>query len=199
MFRCIYALLFLISSYSVASVSLIPTAGFNLDTPKLQGSSGVIASNGTVMLAGGIGINIGLYKALEFEFGGYYSPRKYSYTTSLGAETDELTSVVVPVLLRLRLSRFLSIGAGAFSGIGVGKVKASTSTTSVEYTYNEAQVHDLNYGVAGSFAIELPISKTLAFTIDGRYLYGLQDLLRATTQKLETRELQVLWGFRIIL
>lgn len=85
----------------------------------------------------------------------------------------------LPVLFRLHLGPYFSIGAGGY----FAKLEDKSNKENVDY------------GGLGSAAIYIPMSASASFTIDGRYHFGAKNLTHNATGY-KYKDMQFLAGFR---
>lgn len=168
-------------------------------TPKLEGNGTSVTSQSKSAIAGGLGVGFGLAKILDLETGIYYIQSKFSYDSSVGELIEQLDALSLPLLFRFRFSRYFSLGLGGFVSMASGKVKTTFGGATYETAYDLAGLEDINYGALGSVTLELPLSHSVSFLVDGRYLLGLRNLMKDTSTKLETKNLLLMGGFRWII
>lgn len=132
---------------------------------------------------------------LGIELGALYVLKKYG--DSVGTELT-YPYFQVPLVFRLHLGRYVSVGAGGYYAMGVGDVKSKLSGSTVELSssYDAAGFKKSDYGVTGSFALHLPLGMMTSLLIDGRYNYGLANVLKTApaNTNYKWREMQGLIG-----
>lgn len=191
--------LFILSQSLFAGVSLIPAGGIGLLTPKYEVSGTALTPAGKIGITAGLGLGIPLYKALEFEIGAYYAQRKYEIGISGITITQEFPMLLAPALFRIRPGRYFSIGFGGYFATKAGKIKTTALSITTESEWDAAGAEDMDYGLMGSITFEIPLGKSAYFVIDGRYLFGLQDVAKASDVKLNLSDIEALGGFRFVL
>jgi hypothetical protein len=142
---------------------------------------------------GGLGLSFPLSMRAALEVDGIYLGRKFS-TTGSTVDTS-LTYLQIPVLARLHLSRFLSLGVGGYYATALGDVKSSTGETA---TYESIGYSKTDYGLVGALGLNAPLGHATSLFAEGRYAFGLKDVDLDTTDthRLKWRDIQVLVGLR---
>jgi len=110
---------------------------------------------------------------MGLELGALYDPRKIATSPA-----QTWTYIEVPVLLRFHMGRAFSLGVGGYYAFMMGDIKRPSGGN---LTAAAAGVKTSDYGVVGSAAFMIPMGKSAAFRIDGRYLAGAQSVNTAAT------------------
>jgi hypothetical protein len=170
-----FALLSGASAQAQTNLSLVADGNFAQDVDSGGGTSGdrALGIGGGLLLETRSSPNFGI------EVGGLYHARKFG----TGNVNYTLNAVQVPLLFRLYLSNYISLGLGGFFEYGVGDAYAGNN------------VNKTNYGAMGSLGIYIPVGATTKFIIDGRYGYGLKDISDGPFN-IKTRDIQILAGLR---
>jgi hypothetical protein len=176
-----------VGDYSKIGASNAPTSGTYSGINVTNISTSYSAKLG---LGGGLLFTNMLSPRLGFELGGLYITRKTDVTTSFTAlglsqgstSTTTTRYIQIPILMRVRLTRGISVGGGGYFAEGVGSVDPTIKKT--------------DYGLVGSLALHFPIGHTTAFLIDGRYNLGLKNVDNSGSgADLKYRDYQLLVGF----
>lgn len=134
------------------------------------------------------------------ELGALYMGRKYSNS----AATIDMTSkqLEFSALARVWFNRYVGIGLGGYYALAMGDLSFSDGTTA---TYDAQNLNKNDIGLVGSLNFMVPLSQSVSFNVDGRYLFGLTNLANDTAVAaaaaggvtdfaLKNREIQVLFG-----
>lgn len=176
-----------VGDFSKISASNAPTSGTYGGVPVSNIST---SYSGKLGLGGGLLFTNMLSPRMGFELGGLYITRKTDVTTtytvlglSQGSTSTTTTHYLqIPLLMRVRLTRGISVGAGGYFAEGVGSVDPSIKKS--------------DYGLVGSLGLHFPIDHSTAFLIDGRYNAGLANIDNTGSgADLKYRDFQVLVGF----
>lgn len=154
-------------------ISLMGTA----TKPKPERESGLANSLSGKMNYGGAFL-------LEFSGGvaGLETGLVYSTREIEGENLSDATKTKayeLPVLFRLHLGPYFSLGAGGY----FAKLE------------DPAKKDDVDYGGLGSAAIYIPLGASAAFSLDGRYHFGAKKLTHNNTSY-KYKDMQFLAGFR---
>lgn len=143
--------------------------------------------------AGGLLINLSLeHSMFTLELGGLYVRHK----EAIGSGFISTSAIEIPLDFRYWLFRGVSIGAGGYYSTAQGNLQLSDRSGNVTYdgVYSGYRTKE-DFGGLGSLRIELPLSLSTHFLLDGNYLYGLRNINDSgdgTT--LKNREFQGLIG-----
>lgn len=161
-------------------------AGFRLATVGVgdflmvenQPADPTVDSTGRLGVGGGLLFEVGLGRQLSLDVGTLYVNRKQV----AAGEVASYAGLQVPVVVRIWTNQYLSFGFGG------------------HYTYalsGDVPATRGDYGALASVAVELPITKTVNFVADGRYIYGVADgAPDDDALVIRQNEIQVLVGFR---
>lgn len=161
---------------SIGAVGALTLAKESSDVANISFSSKLGFGGGATF-----GIGFGASGVAGLEIDGIYVERKYDITVLGIVFPASISTFHVPVLFRLN-TKYISVGAGGFMSF------LSASTTSTDY------------GLVGSLKFMLPFSPKVSFVADGRYNYGLANLLgSASTNKETSQDIFVLAGLQFML
>ena len=146
-------------------------------------SSGGTQSSGQPGYGGGLGIEIPLGSSSGIEIDGIYQNRNNQIQASW---------VQIPVLYRLWLGTFFSLGAGVYYGTGIGSVSTNGTTES----FSSAGYSQSDAGLMGVAGFNIPIS-SLYLMIEGRYGYGVYDVSSIQGTTATFNDLQIVVGIRL--
>jgi hypothetical protein len=136
-------------------------------------------------------------RRVSVQLGALYQMRSFGVTTAGITATNTSTFVDVPLLIRVGLGPFFSIGVGGYYDSALGKIKNSIGALSAWETYKAEGITTDDYGVLANAAVALPLGKMTRLLIDGRYRYGLANRFQgSSTGKMLFRDMQVLMGFQ---
>jgi len=171
-----------------AVVSLVGDADFSNNT----GNSKTVGPQ--TGYGGGVLIGFPLAMRLGLETGLLYFNRNWSDTTS---GTNSISSQVfeVPVILKIHLFRFFSIGAGGYYASNSGNLSESGSTNNSSLTYSAYGINPYDYGLLGNVSIHVPLTPGVLFRVDGNYQSGLVNVSSNTNNNFQYRDMSVLAGF----
>jgi hypothetical protein len=141
---------------------------------------------GVNSLGGGLLYEMGSKRGTGLELGALYSPRKLGNGRTF-------TYIEVPVMLRFHVGPAFSIGVGGYYAMAMGDVKNANGST---VTYAAAGTKSSDLGLAGSVAFAIPMGKTMAFRIDGRYLMGMASINTAGTTSTKWGGFEALVGLQ---
>jgi hypothetical protein len=110
---------------------------------------------------------------LGFELAGLYTRRSVSGPLS---SISSFTYVQVPLLLKFTPVSWLSFGVGAYGGYALGDVSNTGPAGDAQLAYADLGYTRLDWGAAGSFGVQFRIRGPIAFFLDGRFMYGLQNI-----------------------
>lgn len=187
-------------AHAGTGISLV--AGGNMSGPAV---SEVNASfDGATGYQAGLGFHFG--DMIGFEFGAVYAFRQFEQTgTVLGIATTQTYShyaLQVPLMITVSPASFITIGAGGFAEWGSGKVKVKTQIGSAaaittDTTFSGAGLRSYNRGAMGMLRLNLINMASSTLFVDGRYLYGITDVVQQMGFKIQHRDIQAMIGYRI--
>lgn len=172
-------LLLAVSTFSLVSfpmAHLTLKGGMASSTPKIESDGTAVTTTAANGIKGGAVLGLGLGSSVEFEFGVLYSQRKFGYDAAGIPITITTPGLEMPIGLRLHLGQYFSLVGGGYVGYGMGNIKVEALGITQEASYAEQGYETLDYGVQGGLAIHIPMGKSAALVLEGRYLLGLQDL-----------------------
>ncbi|MDR3607935.1 MAG: outer membrane beta-barrel protein [Oligoflexia bacterium] len=164
------------------------------DSPDLGGTS-------KAAYGGGAYLDLPLVRRVSLQIGALYVPHKTDFVSA--SQTVTANSVQVPALLNFHFNRFLTFGFGGYYARYIGQFRETNDSTGIQSNsnYSDVGLMDSDYGVVGSVAMHVPVAHTVDFTVDGRYNYGLKNLVSDPSltpgglSSEKTRDIQVLAGF----
>lgn len=161
-----------------------------------NGSSESVTSKLT--LGGGVLVGFGLNMVTELEFGVLHMGRDYTYPVASGTGEDSYSRYEIPVILRLYLFKYVTVGAGGYYAVPIGQstytqTPTGGSGTSTSSTANSNFKND--FGAVGSASIKIPINVATDLVLDGRYLYGLVNTTKTAGETFKSRDVEILLGF----
>lgn len=203
------------------ALELIPVGTYQISdlTTNNNGTSGALNGGGTLTqnnnssgdkAGGGLLMRAGLEQNVALEFGVLYLPREMTSNFSLsgaasgnGAYTTQwdFNYIQVPVLIRIHLLPMVSLGVGAYYAHAIGQIKETNtapgggtitgSSNPNFYSYGDKSVPTDDYGLEAALGAQLPLTSSVKFYADFRYLWGLQNIaLPASTALLTSGGLQ---------
>jgi hypothetical protein len=184
-------------AHAYTTISLVGAADWA--SPSVDPNPGNV--NAKLGLGGGALLGFALSSPFRLEIGALYVDHKSDFTAATSPTTYQGYGVEVPVLLRLTFNRYISFGVGGYYAQFVDKLSETSDSTglSSQISYSGAGFKDDDFGLVGSVAIHIPVTYTVDFTVDGRYNYGLNNLISdsavAGADTWKTRDIQVLAGF----
>jgi hypothetical protein len=115
----------------------------------------------------------------RLEVGGLYVRSKVDYTAASSPYTEQFNGVQIPVLIRFGFNRFISFGVGGYYTHFIGQYTDTNDATSLSSSgnYSDNGLSSGEFGLVGSLAIHVPITYTVDLTVDGRYNYGLTNIV----------------------
>ena len=167
-------------SLAVVGIDSITSQRVSSSSFSVSGVSVTSASQADSGLGFGALAGISVAPFIEFETGGLYVSRKYkSVLTTLGTPTTNSYSqhaLEIPLLLRVNLIPFVSVGAGAYYAIGMGDVSDNNGTKTTTGSYSSFGLKSNDLGLQVSAAVHFPIMIATSLILDARYSYGLTDV-----------------------
>lgn len=164
-----------------------PPSGFTAPTTN---------STGSLALGGFVKFVINPLFDLEVDL--IYAKKKNAYTDSTGTSVWEMSSYMVPVMIRSSFipGNFVNVGAGAYYEIGAS---SGVTIDGANGAYSDASVKHNDIGLIGSIQVRLPVIPLVHFLVDGRYLYGLneQQSDTATNGSYKNRSIQAFAGISV--
>lgn len=105
----------------------------------------------------------------------------------------------VPFFIRFWPWRFVNIGLGGYLGYGLGNVTSTVAGTTGQLSYTGLGYTRWDWGAAGVLGFQVPLLKLWYVFIDGRMLYGFQNLEVSPVGDSKTSwlEIAIVGGFRI--
>jgi len=122
--------------------------------------------------------------------------RKFNTNLVGGLETDSMTFINVPILLRAWVGKVLNVGIGWYFARGIGGVTRSMVDTSVSTSFGGVGIHAYDYGALAALCINVPF-RNLSWFIEGRYQYGFFDAATGAADQWKNRDSQLLLGLRL--
>lgn len=150
--------------------------GYNLTRLAENKENKETLSSGNLAGGGGITAEFDLSGPVSFEMGFLVLNRKWSNPyLSWEAWVGE-----IPVLIRINLGEFLSIGGGLRFAHGYGKIKQIPREGTAELrTYSDMRIRYFDFGGTGSLRMKLPLGKTVRAFLELRYSQSLHDMSKA--------------------
>lgn len=156
--------------------------------------------SGETAYGGGVLLEMRTLPLIGFEIGALYAPRKYSYSTSTSDYTLSYNTYEFPVLLRLHLGRYLSVGAGGYYARSNGGISETTMTggtsSSQGVSFASQQQSNSDYGAILSAALTMRIAPLTRLLFDGRYLMGLKNDSLASGGSMKFNDMELLAGLQ---
>lgn len=141
-----------------------------------------------VVFTGGLMANINMNQLVSVETGIFYTPKDIGIEGGvLGLPADTVSSMralEVPLMARVWLADYFSLGVGGYYSIGVGKVDTTARSNGnsvnlgaqANQTYESAKTHAVDYGLIFGAQLKLPVTTVLNFIVDSRYNLGIRDM-----------------------
>ncbi len=188
--RCISALTLALLSLAPANraeaarLSLVGVA--NSAQPNVPGTQ----YSGQTAYGAGALLEMRMVPFIGLEVGGLYAPRKYSFSTGGVNYTNSYKAYEFPVLLRLHLGRYLSVGGGAYYSRANGGISQTAAGVSQGVSFASQQQSMTDYGGVLSAALTMRLGPLTRLLFDGRYLVGMKnDSLSGGDMKFNDMEL----------
>ena len=190
--------LFFCGAHPAYAVNINFVGSMGLGNAAVSSTSGTIVSSRSLPYGGGLLFGFRMLPKLSMELGFLYMPRafqeKFSDDTSNGIT---FTTVQIPLLLRFQILNSLSIGVGGYFSHGIGNVTVVGPASSTSHSYANANFGADDYGAIASLGIKFPLILKLSLILDGRYLYGFQNVNKVNGVSTYFRDLQALVGVRL--
>ncbi len=195
----------------IGSIGLSSHAGAVSFTPvgAAAYSGGTISSNNGYTypyhsFAYGFGALFGfsMFPNVFAQFGVLYLPRGFDQSsTSLPAQQEvTFNTIHLPFTIHYYLMPVLAVGLGGYFSHGIGSISsyplgAPASANLSAYGPNSYSADD--FGLTVSLSFNLNLLPSVSLIVDGRYLYGLQNISQISSMSVYLRDFQVLAGVRL--
>jgi hypothetical protein len=143
-----------------------------------------------------------MFPKMFANFGMLYMPRGYLQTLLATGEDSQVTfnTVQLPITFHYYLLPVLAVGLGGYYSHALGSAQIQSLSGSGEVStesYGPGKLSADDYGVVVSLSFNVRMTSFMSFVIDGRYLYGLQNVSNINDFTAFLRDFQVLGGIRI--
>jgi hypothetical protein len=173
-----------VGALGVGNASVSSSAGF---------SSGFLTSS----YGAGILLNFKMARSGSVELGLLYVPRGFQASFSDGTTAAyTFNTVQVPLAFRYDILKTVSIGIGGYFSHGIGNIAIVGTDSTSQLAYGDGTYGADDSGGLVSLGLKFPLIKVLSLIVDGRYLYGLQNVSKVPGVTTYLRDLQVLGGIR---
>lgn len=186
-----------LGAHSVLAFEIGGLGVFNFSSPSADSNGSSITSSSRLGFGFGGIINFSLLPSfgsvdlLDLEIGVFYLPRKYSQTSAGGTKTDFSASwLQFPLLVRLNPVPFLTLGAGGYFAFAMSDM--NRDDTSVPF--DQVGLGRTDLGLLASVGLRFPVAPTLNILAEGRYLIGLANLAKNSSDNFKFRDFQLLGG-----
>ncbi len=164
----------------------------------IQGLEIIYSTDPKFALTGGAFLELRFAEFLGLEVGYFVEQRRFDFRD--GPITTEISyrDTILPVLLRLWLADFFSIGVGGYHAKRSGGLRATSHLTpsGTPWTYDLPQTENVDQGFAGAVGLCFPMAPWTCFFMEGRLYQGLSGASRDATYDIKTRNSVFLLGFR---
>lgn len=152
----------------------------------------------------GVLFELGLMPTIGIEFGALTMARKFEFTTVVPVSSTVTLNAKMyefPVLLRMHLGSFFSLGVGAYYARGSGEISGETklsngATSKQIYTYASRNQTVSDYGALASIALYFHLAPLTQLLLDGRYTIGMKNNNTVAGSERKFNDSQFLAGLR---
>jgi basic membrane lipoprotein Med (substrate-binding protein (PBP1-ABC) superfamily) len=143
---------------------------------------------------GGFLIDSHMSRAVGFQWGVLYVDQKQDITTQ--SLTLERHQAQIPLTLQFHLLPGLTIGAGGYYAHTIGDDTATNDSTGAvaNESDNYLQYKSYDMGAEGGVALHLPLSRSVHFLVDARYLQSFVNQDTSGTETTKPRGYQFMVG-----
>jgi hypothetical protein len=200
-FRGLFAVIVLgiiVASSAAQAFEISVVGGGDLAKPSIESGGTSVTGSSKAAFGGGFLVGFNLNFVTELEFGALYMGRHYTYPVASGTGEDSYSRYEIPVILRLNLLKYLTIGGGAYYSVPTGQstyTLTPSGSSGSSTTSNAADNFKNDFGGVGSVSIKIPLNIATSLVLDGRYLYGLINTTKASAETIKTRDIEALIGF----
>lgn len=169
------------ASFAEASVSVTPVGSFNYSNVEAKvASPGVTSSNQGISSFGyGLLFGLDLFGPVQFETGVILTPYVFDsrITSPVALNIRGIYNYgSIPLLLRLKLSSFLSLGLGTtYSRKALDSESIDLDTN--QSSFSSSALPEI-WSLTGSLGINFPLSPVASIVVDLRYSHCLNNLNR---------------------
>jgi hypothetical protein len=154
--------------------------------------------DGGTGFVGGAFVQFGFLPGFTWEVNAL-SQGRHSKATTGGNETITRVSYwTFPLIGRLWLGDFLSVGAGPYLGLVSGNVTSENRTASGSVTSSlpasSQNIGTTDFGLVASGQMKLGLAPTLSLLVDVRYVLGLTDFDKTAAATQRWRDVMILAG-----
>lgn len=181
---------------TTSAVSLTPVIGYVMPSASVSPTVGFkVASHSYSLCYGGL-LDFKMFRTLFLETGGLYAVRGFKQLGETSPLEVTFNAIEIPLLLRYFFMPTVSVGMGAYfsHGLGTYSLKTDAGTASADYSFTTYGADD--YGLVASLALRFKLVPLTSLIVDGRYLYGLQNISHDPSVSTSLRDLQVLTGIQ---
>ena len=157
---------------------------YNFTMPKSDNSATQDTLKAKGAIGGGVLAEFPLGRAVGLEIGGLCQPYKYAVenaaiNTNL---TTEWRDIHLPLAFKFHTGSVLSFGLGGYYNFAIGKSKTTGTLTGSAIDVESDVSDDLksDYGALGTIGFDLMLGRSMAFVLEGRYLWGLKKVAGQT-------------------
>lgn len=159
----------------------------NISQLTVTSSAGTVKSSSELTFGGGASVIYPWTSWLHFDFGALYLGRKYG---SAG-RTNSLSMIELPVLARLWLGSYFTLGFGPYFSLGLGNVNHSAMGS---ISFSDAGLKSTDIGGVLDVGILFPLFSSASLLLEGRYTSSLLNVAVESDLTRKFNDIQALIG-----
>lgn len=197
-FSWIVTLIFILWAPNAYSWSIMPVGAINQGSALFGYTNGHTAGSSVSSYGAGVLFGFRMMPRVFMEVGVLYLTRGFTMEFSGGATTTyQFTTGQIPLAVRIYVLRSVYLGVGGYFAHAIGSVGYSTSAGDAgSKSFTEAACGADDYGGLVALGMKFSLLPFVSIEVDGRYLYGLQNITQLSGATTYFRDIQVLGGIR---
>jgi hypothetical protein len=197
---CSIAILGLLGARQLAhSASIMPVFGVNLPNATIEPTTNFTVKSGPQLNFFGAFLEYQMLPRLTIEGGLLWMKRGFATDVSGTQTVYTFEGPQLPILFRLAVNRVLSFGMGGYAFHAVGNYAKKTGGTTEVRAFGFGDYGRDDTGVAMSVALRFGLGSQISVVLDGRLLYGLQNISEGTGFTTRLYDIQAMAGVKFAL
>ncbi len=178
------------------AVALTPVIGYVLPTASVTPDTTFAAWYRPLTIGLGGFVEFQMFKGLSLETGILYGARGFNQIYSDATSTLTLNSIQIPLLLRARFAKQISVGMGPYFSHAVGSYHSTTDGLTEDIPFSFSTFGADDYGMIASLRFQIGLAFSTSLILDARYVLGLQNISHYEGVSVYLRDVQALGGIR---
>lgn len=195
-----------LGSWSVAqkahAVNLTVFGAMALPGASIQDGTGFTYPSHSSVNGFGALFGFNMFPRMMIDVGALYVPRGFGVSSPILPSNLEVNfnTVQIPLVLHYSFLPSFALGVGGYFSHGVGSIKTVSTADSSQFSYSSYGPGSFSaddHGLVLSLSLKVSLLPFFSLVLDGRYLYGLQNISQMGSMTAYLRDLQILGGIRL--